>query len=69
MNEMTLNGRKVIDAFVEDVDPNDFPDFCDACFSEAFYEDTGERLTDEELEQLAELHGDILNEMAFESLL
>lgn len=69
MNELTLNGRKVIDAFVEDVDPNDSPDFCDACFAEAFYEDTGERLTDDELDQLAELHDDILREMAYESLL
>lgn len=69
MNELTLNGRKVIDAFVEGADPSDHPDYCDAYFSEAFYEDTGERLTDEELDQLAELHGDVLNEMAFESLL
>jgi hypothetical protein len=69
MKTLTLNNRNVIDAFVEDVDPNDHPDYCDACFAEAFYEDTGERLTDDELDQLAELHGDILREMAYESLL
>jgi hypothetical protein len=69
MNKMTLNGRKVIDVSVDGVDANDYPDFSDAYFDEAFYEDTGDALTEEELEQLSSLHGDILNEMAFESLL
>ncbi len=69
MKTLTLNNRNVIDGFVEGADPSDSPDFCDAYFSEAFYEDTGKRLTDDDLDQLALLHGDILNEMAFESLL
>jgi hypothetical protein len=66
MKDMNLNGRKVIDASVDGVDVNDYPDFSDAYFDEAFYEDTGDALTEEELEQLSSLHGDILNEMAFD---
>jgi hypothetical protein len=68
MKTLTLNNRNVIDAFVEGADPSDYPDFSDAYFSEAFYEDTGDALTEEELDQLGQVHGDILNEMAFESL-
>ena len=63
----TLNGRKVIDMEVEDVDPRDFPDFADAHFSYACYED-GTALTDEELDKLAEQNADVLWEKAYDSL-
>ena len=53
---MELNGRKVVDVEVDGVDTRDYPDFCDAYFSNAVYEDTGEELTDEELEQLQDAH-------------
>jgi len=63
----TLNGRKVIDIEVDGVDPRDFPDFSDAYFSYACYED-GTPLTDEELDKLADQNGDILYEKAYDSL-
>lgn len=63
---MELNGRRVVDVEVDDVDPTDYPDFCDAHFSYAVYEDTGEELTDEELEELNDSYPDVVNEMAYE---
>ena len=64
---MKLNGREVVDVEVDGVDTRDYPDFCDAYFSYAVWEDTGEELTDEELEELTEKYSDVLNELAFES--
>ena len=63
----TLNGRKVINIEVDGVDPRDFPDFSDAYFSYACYED-GTPLTDQELDKLADQNGDILYEKAYDSL-
>lgn len=63
----TLNGRKVIDMEVEGVDSRDYPDFADAHFSYACYED-GTPLTDEELDKLAEQNADVLWEKAYDSL-
>ena len=61
---MELNGRKVIDVEIDGVDTTDYPDFCDAYFSYAIFEDTGAELTDNELEQLTDENGDVINEMA-----
>ena len=66
---MLLNGRKVVDVEVDGVDSRDYPDFCDAYFSYAVFDDTKEVLTDEQLEKLTEENGDVLNEMAYESYL
>ena len=63
----TLNGRKVIDIEVDGVDSRDYPDFADAYFSYAFYED-GTKLTDEELVKLADQNGDVLFDKAYDSL-
>ena len=63
----TLNGRKVIDMEVDGVDSRDYPDFADAYFSYACYED-GTELTDEELDKLAEQNADVLWEKAYDSL-
>jgi hypothetical protein len=63
---MKLNNRNVVDAEVENVDPKDYPDFCDAYFCYAIWEDTKEELTNEELMQLTMECGDDLNEMAHE---
>jgi len=63
----TLNGRKVIDIEVDGVDSRDYPDFSDAYFSYACYED-GTKLTDDELNKLTEENGDILYEKAYDSL-
>jgi hypothetical protein len=61
---MKLNNRNVVDVEIENVDPRDYPDFCDAYFCYAIWEDTKEELTDEELMQLTKECGDELNEMA-----
>ena len=63
----TLNGRKVVDLEVDGVDSRDYPDFADAHFSYACYED-GTELTDDELEQLTEQNSDVLHEKVFDSL-
>jgi hypothetical protein len=63
---MQLNGRSVINAEIEGVDSSDYPDFCDAYFSYAEFED-GTRLTDLQLEQLTDENGDMINEMAHEN--
>ena len=49
------------------VDSRDYPDFADAHFSYACYED-GTPLTDEELDKLAEQNADVLWEKAYDSL-
>ena len=63
---MELNGRKVVDVEIDGVDPTDYPDFCDAYFTYAVYEDTGEELTDVELEELNDSYPEVVNEMAYE---
>ena len=63
----TLNGRKVVDLEVDGIDLRDSPDFSDAFFSYACYED-GTELTDDELEQLTEQNADVLHEKVFDSL-
>ncbi len=62
-----LNGKKVVDLEVDGVVSGDYPDFCDAYVSSGCYED-GTPLTEDELNKLTDLAGDVLWEMAFESL-
>lgn len=64
---MELNGRKVVDVEVDGVDSRDYPDFSDTYISYAVFADTGEELTDEQLEQLMDENGDAVWELAFES--
>ena len=52
---------------VDEVDSRDYPDFADAYFSYACYED-GTPLTEEELDHLTILASDVLWEMAFDKL-
>jgi len=49
---MRFKGREVTDIEVEDVDPKDYPDFCDAFIASARWGDTGEDLTEAELNAL-----------------
>jgi hypothetical protein len=65
---MEIKGRLVEVEGVEDVDPRDYPDFCDAHFYGARFVDTGEELNDEEYEELNEKYYDVLWDMAYESL-
>ena len=49
---MRFLGRTITDVEVEDIDTTDAPDFCDAYIASARWEDTGEWLSDPELEEL-----------------
>ena len=60
---MQLNGRTVKNAEVDGVESSDYPDFCDAFFSYAEYEN-GTPLNDDELEQLGEEFGEMINQLA-----
>ena len=60
--KLELNGRTVVDAVVDGIDMSDYPDFCDAYFESAVYED-GTALTDDELENLREQNYDAFYEM------
>lgn len=62
-----FNGKKVVDLEVDGVDSRDYPDFSDAYFSYACYED-GTELTDDELNELTDKFGDVLYEKAYDSL-
>jgi hypothetical protein len=66
---MQLHTREINRASleVENVDPRDYPDFCDAYFSYGEYAD-GTPLTDDELVELCDVAADTLNEMAYDSL-
>ena len=46
--------RRLTSVSVQDIDFKDYPDFCDAFIESAVWEDTGEALTDDELEQVNE---------------
>ena len=63
---MKLNGRVIVDVQIDGVDSRDYPDFADAHFSYAVYQDTHEELTDEELEDLANGYPEELYEMAYQ---
>ena len=67
VNMPILNGRQVVDLEVDGVDSKDYPDFADAYFSYACYED-GTPLTEDELNKLTDLANDVLWELAYESL-
>jgi len=65
---LELNGRTVVDYYIDDVYTYDYPDFCDAHIAGAVWDDTGEDLTEEEHEELNEAYADSIGEMAYESL-
>jgi hypothetical protein len=59
--KLQLNGRGVVDATIDGIDMSDYPDFCDAYYESAFYED-GTALTDDELDQLRDTNFDAFYE-------
>jgi hypothetical protein len=67
MSVPKINIAMVEGLSVDGVDTKDYPDFCDAHFSDGSI--GGIDLTDDELAQLGEDYPEHLNEMAFESLL
>lgn len=62
---LQLNGRPVVDAQVNGIDRSDYPDFCDAYFESACYED-GTALDDDELEQLGDQNPLALHEIVYD---
>jgi hypothetical protein len=51
---LIFKGRRLTSVTVQDIDFKDYPDFCDAFIESAVWEDTGEALTDDELDQVNE---------------
>jgi hypothetical protein len=66
---MDIDLNDVEDLEVDGVDTRDYPDFCDAYFSRAIWVETGKELTDDELEALQDAYPEVLNEMAYQSLI
>jgi hypothetical protein len=60
---MELNGKSVsvLSLEVDGVDSSDYPDFCDAYFSYATYEN-GSPLSDDDLDALTDKYSEILSE-------
>ena len=65
--KLQLNGRTVVDATVNGIDMRDYPDFCDAYFDSAYYED-GTALTDDELIELTDDNPLTLHEMVYDQI-
>lgn len=63
-----LNGREVIDVEIDGINMRDYPDFCDAYFSDAYYKDTNQPLTDDELIELTDNYSDALHEMVYDRI-
>jgi len=66
---IVINGKEVDvrSLEVDGVDTRDYPDFVDAYFSAGSFAD-GTDLSDDELSQLTDEHGDLLHELVFDSL-
>jgi hypothetical protein len=64
---LQLNERTVVDAVVDGIDMSDYPDFCDAYFESACYED-GTALTDDELIDLTDQNLETLHEMIYDKI-
>ena len=65
--KLQLNGKVVVDATVDGIDMKDYPDFCDAYFDSACYED-GTALTDDELIELTDENFDALHEAVYDTI-
>ena len=65
--KLQLNGKAVVDAQVDGIDMKDYPDFCDAYFDSAYYED-GTALSDDELIDLTDNNQEILHEMIYDHI-
>jgi hypothetical protein len=63
---MKIDFKKITNVEIENIQMFDYPDFCDAHFSHAVYQDTREPLTDDELDELGDLYPEVIGEMAFE---
>ena len=59
---MILTYDDLCDVEVDGIDTEDYPDFCDAFISAAPWKSSGNALTDEELEEVNDLHFDVVYE-------
>jgi len=64
----TFRNRPITDLQVDDVNPRDYPDFCDAHICSATWADTGESLCDSDIDALNEECPELVNELAYSSL-
>jgi len=66
---LMVNGKEIDmrSLEIDGVDPRDYPDFSDAYISYALFTD-GTELNDQEIEQLNDEHGDLVHELAYDSL-
>jgi hypothetical protein len=55
-----INVKLLQDVQVDGIDTRDYPDFCDAFIAYASWKDTGEDLTEEELNDLNENYRDFV---------
>lgn len=62
-----MNVDNITNFDLEDVWLWDHPDYCDAFIASADWKDTGEPLTEDELEELNTEHGDLVNQLAHEA--
>ena len=66
--EIEYKGRVVVDITVTGIDTKDWPDFCDAYADFAIWGDTGEELTDQELEDLTTDNPEVIQEIVWDIL-
>lgn len=64
-----FDNRIVVDIEVDGVKSWDAPDFSDAFFSYAVFEDNGQELSDYELDMLAIQNQSLLNELAHQKFI
>jgi len=64
--KLTLNGREINSQSIniEGVNRGDYPDFADAFIAQAVWMNDGTALNDEELNQLTNENGELVNELA-----
>jgi hypothetical protein len=65
-NSLTYKGRVITDLEIDNLDYDDYPDFCDAYFSYGVYQDTMQELTDQELEELTDNCRDSLHAICYD---
>lgn len=65
--KLYLDDREVFNAQLAGIDPHDYPDFVDAYFESAEWQD-GTELNDQELEDLKEENWDAFFEMAIDTM-
>ena len=67
MSTLTVNNREVT-VHMGGINLDDYPDFCDAYIESAYWEDTDEDLTEEELNKLNKLYEDYTHELVINQI-